>query len=88
MYKPAKTRLRLSAPKDFIIAWCDCSVPKLSSSLAVSVLIFPVTPDMRYNKSPRSCTELKENKKAVVCRDLREKRMLQLPVSNPPVLVE
>lgn len=34
-------------PNALMIARWDCSVPKLSSSLAVSVLIFPVTPEMR-----------------------------------------
>lgn len=36
----------------------DWAVPKLSSSDAVSVVIFPVTPEMWNRRSPRSCTEL------------------------------
>lgn len=36
----------------------DAAVPKLSSSEAVSVVIFPVTPEMWNNRSPSSCTEL------------------------------
>lgn len=36
----------------------DAAVPKLSSSEAVSVVIFPVTPEIWNNRSPSSCTEL------------------------------
>ena len=36
----------------------EAAVPKLSSSEAVSVVIFPVTPEMWNNRSPSSCTEL------------------------------
>lgn len=36
----------------------DWAVPKLSSSEAVSVVIFPVTPEIWNRRSPRSWTEL------------------------------
>lgn len=36
----------------------DAAVPKLSSSDAVSVVIFPVTPEIWNKRSPSSCTEL------------------------------
>lgn len=36
----------------------DWAVPKLSSSEAVSVVIFPVTPEIWNKRSPRSWTEL------------------------------
>uniref|UniRef100_A0A2M4B366 Putative secreted protein n=1 Tax=Anopheles triannulatus TaxID=58253 RepID=A0A2M4B366_9DIPT len=35
-----------------------CSVPKLSSSDAVCVVILPETPEILYRRSPSSCTEL------------------------------
>uniref|UniRef100_A0A2M4D248 Putative secreted protein n=1 Tax=Anopheles darlingi TaxID=43151 RepID=A0A2M4D248_ANODA len=35
-----------------------CSVPKLSSSDAVCVVILPETPEILYSRSPSSCTEL------------------------------
>lgn len=40
------------------ITLLDAAVPKLSSSEAVSVVIFPVTPEMWNSRSPSSCTEL------------------------------
>ena len=50
------------------VTWLDWLVPKLSSSLP-SVDILPVTPDILYNRSPSSWTEL--------CR------ILQLSSNNP-----
>lgn len=44
--------------KEFIHTLLDAAVPKLSSSQAVSVVIFPVTPEIWNNRSPSSCTEL------------------------------
>lgn len=41
-----------------VITLLDAAVPKLSSSEAVSVVIFPVTPEMWNSRSPSSCTEL------------------------------
>ena len=40
----------------FVIIVEDASVPKLSSSEAVSVVIFPLTPDILYNRSPSNWT--------------------------------
>lgn len=44
--------------KKHINTLLDAAVPKLSSSQAVSVVIFPVTPEIWNNRSPSSCTEL------------------------------
>ena len=45
MYSPASTLFRLSPPRQRIIACWEVSVPKLSSSPALSVDILPVTPE-------------------------------------------
>ncbi len=49
---PARTLLRLSTPSILVMIFCPCSVPKLSSSEAVSVVILPLTPLILYSRSP------------------------------------
>lgn len=50
---PSRAAATVNSPTLF-----DAAVPKLSSSDAVSVVIFPVTPEMWKSRSPSSCTEL------------------------------
>ena len=51
----------LSGPRTCTTAFWDISVPKVSSSPAVAVVIFPLTPEILYKRSPE-----KVNKQLII----------------------
>jgi hypothetical protein len=58
IYKPDRTLSRRSRPNACVIDCKPYSVPKLSSSSTLSVVAFPVTPEILNNNSPSNKTEL------------------------------